>query len=164
MPLAEIHLVRRALEPEALHALVEDVTETFLRHQGARADSCAARSIARVEVHESSPTHIFVGGLPSRDPQYRIVYTVPHGSMDPAAKASLVDETTRLVLSAEGTPWSEEQAHRVWCLVNEVPDGNWGAAGRIFRWRDVMRWVARRDIAARRTARAVRRTDAVPAE
>jgi len=154
MPLAELTLTRGAVPEPALRALVRDITEVFLDAQRARCNSEVARSIACLEVREIEPGRFFVGGEPAARPRYRLAFTTPEGALDPARKAALVEQATRLVLAAEGTPFSEDEAHRVWCIIHEVPDGNWASAGRIWRWRDITRWVLRGEVALRRLARA----------
>jgi hypothetical protein len=34
----------------------------------------------------------------------------------------------------EATGWGEDAGIRVWTLIHEVPDGNWGAAGQVVRF------------------------------
>jgi phenylpyruvate tautomerase PptA (4-oxalocrotonate tautomerase family) len=152
MPLAELTITRGALDDHAIDTLAGEITEIFLDHQGARAGSPVAHSIACVEVNEVEPRRVYVGGRPATKPRYRVVFTVPVGALDEGRKASLARQATATILAAEGTPFSEEEGHRVWCVIKEVPDGNWASAGRIFRWRDIVRWVARGEIAARREA------------
>jgi hypothetical protein len=41
------------------------------------------------------------------------------------------------VLEAEGSPNEPAQAARVWCHIHELPDGNWGAVGRIWRLHEI---------------------------
>jgi len=155
MPLAELRLTRGALSDAKLDMLARDLTAILLAHQGARDGSAVARSITRLEVTELDSCRTYVGGRFTEDPCYRLTYTVPDGALNEEKKRSLVEKSTNAILAAEGTPYSEEDAYRVWCLINEVPDGNWASAGKIWRWRDIMRWVARREIAARRREREV---------
>lgn len=154
MPLAEIKVVKGHLSANQIKTLGGTITQTFMKHQRARPESAAAKSITCVEVTEIDSGMFFVGGEPAQDVRLRVVYTVPFGSLDEDAKASLVNETTRLVLSVQDRDWEEDGPYDIWCIINEVPDGNWGAAGRIFRWREIMRWVIKRDGAARRAERS----------
>ncbi|MDQ0326003.1 phenylpyruvate tautomerase PptA (4-oxalocrotonate tautomerase family) [Rhodopseudomonas julia] len=153
MPLAELRLTRGALSDAKLDILARDLTAILLEHQGARPGSAVARSITRLEVTEFEPRRTYVGGNLSNAPCYRLSYTVPLGALNEDKKRSLVEKSTNAILAAEGTPFTEDDAYRVWCLIDEVPDGNWASAGKIWRWRDIMRWVARREIAARRQER-----------
>ena len=58
--------------------------------------------------------------------------TVPDGALSDRRKAGLVEEVTGDVLEATG--WGDEAALRVWVLIREVPDGNWGAGKQIIRF------------------------------
>lgn len=162
MPLAELTLTRGSLNDAKLGVLAREITELLVVHQGARPDSHAARSITCFEVTELAPNRIFVGGEMTNESRYRMTFTIPEGAMDEARKASLAETSTRAILAAEGTPFDEQSSCRVWCIFQEVPDGNWASSGRIYRWRDIIRWVVRRDIAARRAARGSPASDATP--
>lgn len=149
-------MTRDAIPERDLEPLAERVTTTVLRAQGAREGSPAAREISRVVIREIDEGRVFVGGRRTEERLYRFIVTTPIGALDATCKARLVEDLAKAVLEAEGTPFSEADAHRVWCVVNEIPDGNWGSAGRIFRWRDIKRWVARRDFRARKAERSSR--------
>lgn len=154
MPLAEISITKGTFDRMKIERLAQDLTTIFLDHQGAMPGSIAARAITCVEITEVDQLMVFVGGEPSYTARFRILFTVPIGSLSEERKQSLVDETTRLIFTLEGSNRPIEEAYHIWCLINEVPDGNWGAAGRVFRWRDIIRWVVRTDGQARRAARA----------
>lgn len=153
MPLAELTLTRGSLNDVKLGHLAREITDLLVVHQGARPDSWAARSITWFEVTELAPNRVFVGGEMTNESRYRITFTIPEGAMDEARKASLVETSTRAILAAEGSAYDDQSSCRVWCIFQEVPDGNWASSGRIYRWRDIIRWVLRRDIAARRAGR-----------
>jgi phenylpyruvate tautomerase PptA (4-oxalocrotonate tautomerase family) len=63
--------------------------------------------------------------------------TVPAGVLTDEKKLALVEGVTREVLAAEGADDDPTASFRVWVLINEVTDGNWGGAGRIWRLRDI---------------------------
>ena len=58
--------------------------------------------------------------------------TVPSGALSERRKAGLVEAVTELIL--EKTGWGEGAGVRVWTLIHEGPDGNWGAAGQVVRF------------------------------
>lgn len=153
MPLVELSMTKGALSKEALAPLAERITLHVLRAQGARPGSDAARSISRVVFRQAEPDLVFVGGEVADNPLYRIIVTTPEGALDAPTKVTLVEELTKVVLDAEGTPYREAEAERVWCVINEIPDGNWGSGGKIYPWRDIQKWVVRRDFLAKRQAR-----------
>jgi phenylpyruvate tautomerase PptA (4-oxalocrotonate tautomerase family) len=134
MPMIELTLPEGALERDRRDALVEDLTATLLRWEGA-GDSAVARSIAWAWVTEVPAGDFYVGGRPAgaETARYRVKLTVPAGALDDERKAGLVEDATRAVLAADGG----EDPARVWVIIREVADGNWGGAGRIFRLRDI---------------------------
>ena len=58
--------------------------------------------------------------------------TVPDGALSERRKTGLVEDVTKAVLRATG--WGDDAGVRVWTLIHEVPDGNWGAAGQVVRF------------------------------
>jgi phenylpyruvate tautomerase PptA (4-oxalocrotonate tautomerase family) len=58
--------------------------------------------------------------------------TVPAGGLSERRKGGFVEEASKLVREAAGL--GEEDGVRVWVLIHEVPEGNWGAAGQIVRF------------------------------
>lgn len=138
MPMIELTLEEGSLTDAAKADLVEGLTAALLRWEGAP-DNELARSIAWAYVDERPAGSINVGGRPADAPRYRIKLTIPEGALDDAAKSGMVDEATRLVLEAEGSAEDATAAFRVWVIVREVTDGNWGAAGQVFRLRDIAR-------------------------
>ncbi len=136
MPMIELTYPEGALAADARDRLVEEVTGTLLKWEGAP-DNEVARSIAWAYVDERPSGFFHVGGRPPAEPRYRVRLTVPEGALDDERKAGVVAEITRQVLAAEGAADDPENAARVWVLISEVPDGNWGGAGRIFRLRDI---------------------------
>jgi phenylpyruvate tautomerase PptA (4-oxalocrotonate tautomerase family) len=136
MPMIELTLEEGALTDDARADLVEGLTAALLRAEGAP-DNEMSRSIAWAYVDERPAGSINVGGRPADAPRYRVKLTVPEGALDDDSKAQIVEDATKLVLQAEGAADDPAAAFRVWVIVREVKDGNWGGAGRIFRLRDI---------------------------
>jgi hypothetical protein len=68
----------------------------------------------------------------------------------------MVEQVTEAVLDAEEGAY-ERNPTRVWVFANEIPEGTWGAAGRIFRLADITGFVVGdadkgRELAERRLA------------
>ncbi len=137
MPMIDLTLPEHALAPEATAAPLDRLTGILIRAEGVP-DNARARSVSWAFATTSTLT---VGGAPAARARYRVVATVPHGALDERAKSLLVAEVTEAVLAAEGSTPDRENAMRVWCLVNEVPEGSWGAAGRIARLEDIATFV-----------------------
>ena len=83
---------------------------------------------------------IGVGGsprVPGGRQVYRVVVSVPKGPLDDRRRAGLISDVAHAVLEAEGTKPTLEDLMRVWCIVDEVPDGNWGVGPAPMRLRDL---------------------------
>lgn len=124
------------------HALVDDLTRTLLKWEGVPGNP-VADSISWGFVNEipAGAHHVAHRSNANGKPHYRVVATVPQGALDDERKAGLVADVTRTILEREGAPVDVANAMRVWVFVNEVPDGNWGGAGRIFRFADIAKMV-----------------------
>ena len=138
MPMIDVTLPEGALTTDARNALADRLTTTLLEAEGA-ADIPFSRQITLVYFDERSAGSIYVAGAPASDARYRLLVTIPEGSItDDAKKAELVERLTKDVLDAAGEE-GDEASFRVWVFIHEVPDGHWGGAGRIFRLRDIVR-------------------------
>ena len=143
MPMIELTLPEGALAKQAQDKLMHDLTFALLRWEGAPEDSDAAKAVSWGYVDERPAGYVYQGGEPApQRPTYRVQITVPQGALDDEKKSGLVAEATKLVLEAEGSDPNDGGAlMRVWVLIREITDGNWGGAGRIFRLRDIARLV-----------------------
>ena len=141
MPQIELTIPRDALAADALDTLMAEMTTTLLRWEGAPTDSPGAREISWGYVHEVDPARTYHGGqvAASEAPRYRVDVTVPEGALSARRKNGLVSDVTKLVLAAEGADFEADPAAgmRVWVLVHEVPEGNWGGAGRTWTLREI---------------------------
>jgi phenylpyruvate tautomerase PptA (4-oxalocrotonate tautomerase family) len=138
MPMIDLTLPKGTLSESSKAELMEALTQTLLKWEGAKPDNRRALSIAWTFLHE--PELVTVAGRPAEEPVYRVVAGVPEGSIGDEEKRGLVAEVTEQVLRAENphSDPTQRSARRVWVIVNEIPDGNWGGLGRIFRLEDVL--------------------------
>jgi 4-oxalocrotonate tautomerase family enzyme len=65
--------------------------------------------------------------------------TVPAGSLSDARKQLMVEKVSAAAIEAEGLPDNERTRMLTWVIINEVPDGNWGAGGGVVRLQDIGR-------------------------
>jgi phenylpyruvate tautomerase PptA (4-oxalocrotonate tautomerase family) len=137
MPLIDLTYPAGTFTADARTALVDELTTVLLRAERAP-DTEFFRSIAWVHVHELPDGNVLAAGRPVTEPTFRVQVTIPAGALSERRKAELVAEATRAVLQAAGL--TEADALRVWVLINEVPDGNWGAGGQIVRYADLARY------------------------
>jgi phenylpyruvate tautomerase PptA (4-oxalocrotonate tautomerase family) len=154
MPMIDLTVPRGVLTDEAKASLLRTLTRTVLKWEGAEPGNAAAESIAWAFLHE--PALVTVAGRAVSEPRYRVVVGVPQATLDDEAKRSVVAEVTEQVLRAEhnGAQPAAGDEWRVWVIIDEVADGHWGGAGRIFRLADVLAFAgADKDEITRRTAR-----------
>jgi phenylpyruvate tautomerase PptA (4-oxalocrotonate tautomerase family) len=138
MPMLDAFIPEGALPADAEKELLSSLTDILLRNEGADPSDPAARSIAWVTLHR--PTSLFVAGEAASEPRYRIIASVPEGQFDPDRREAMVAEITEGVLDAEAGAY-ERDPFRVWVFANEIPDGTWGAGGRIFTLADIVGFV-----------------------
>jgi phenylpyruvate tautomerase PptA (4-oxalocrotonate tautomerase family) len=127
MPKLDLTIPADALTDESQQELARELGATLLRWEGAP-DTEFFRSITWTHVHALPPDSIQTpDGV--AEPHAVLEITVPAGALSDRRKAGLVEETTKLVLEATG--WGPDAGVRVWTLIQEVPEGNWGAAGQV---------------------------------
>jgi phenylpyruvate tautomerase PptA (4-oxalocrotonate tautomerase family) len=130
MPKLDLTISAEALSDGDQQELARELGATLLRWEGAP-DTEFFRSITWAHVHplpaESIQTPDGVA-----EPHAVVDVTVPSGALSERRKAGLVEDVTKLIL--EKTGWGDGAGVRVWTLIHEVPDGNWGAAGQVVRF------------------------------
>jgi phenylpyruvate tautomerase PptA (4-oxalocrotonate tautomerase family) len=143
MPMIDFTYPAGALEPDAVEAAVEKLTAALLHHKGAP-DNERIRAIAWTFVRELPAGALYMGGAPTNVPLYRVQLSVPQGTLlhgpgpfGVQARSNLIHEVTEIVLEAEGSPYTDANAGRVWCFINEIDEGFWGGLGTIFKIEDI---------------------------
>ena len=146
MPMIELTYPKGSIEPSAREELLDELATKLLEAEKAP-DTEFFRSITWVYANEIDPEALAVGGKPGGDPRFRVQITVPDGALSDRRKGILVGSVNEAVLRATGLP--ESEGLRVWTLISEVPDGNWGAAGQQVRYKQLVELAAgERDKAA----------------
>lgn len=131
MPMIDLTVQKGVLEPETREALLEELATVLLRAERAP-DTEFFRSITWTYAHEIEAAALAVGGRPGGEPRFRVEITVPEGALSERRKGELVSAATSAVLRAAGL--DESQGLRVWTIIREVPEGNWGAAGQVIHF------------------------------
>ena len=144
MPMIDLYYPNGALSDAACAEAVEELTLALLRHEGA-VDNEATRAMSRAFVHELPADRMFIGGRVVDQPTYRVLLTAPMGTLlhgpgpvGSASREALTREVSEIVLAAEGTEYSTAEAARVFCIIEEIPDGLWGGMGSVFRMDDIV--------------------------
>ena len=139
MPMIDLTYPKGSIAPEAREELLEELATKLLEAEKAP-DTEFFRSITWVYANEIEPEALAVGGKPGGEPRFRVQITVPEGALSDRRKGILVDSVNKAVLGAAGLP--ESEGLRVWTLIREVPDGNWGAAGQQIRYKQLVELAA----------------------
>jgi phenylpyruvate tautomerase PptA (4-oxalocrotonate tautomerase family) len=135
MPMLDAYIPAGALSPTAEEKLLADLTDLLITHEGADPSNPQVRSIAWLFVHR--PEVVYVAGSRATAPRYRFVASVPEGQYDAERREAMVQSITEAVLDAEQGAY-ERDPMRVWVFTPEVPDGTWGAIGRIVTLADIV--------------------------
>ena len=134
MPMLDAFIPEGALSEEAERVLLARLTDILIEHEGADPANPVVRSIAWVFLHR--PEAVYVAGEPAGEPRYRFVASVPEGQFDDERRQGMAEAVTEAVLDAEGGA-RDRDPMRVWVFANEIPDGTWGAGGRIVTLADI---------------------------
>ncbi|WP_280459348.1 tautomerase family protein [Nocardia carnea] len=132
MPMIHLTVPAGVLTGQTRGELSKALPRTLLKWEGAP-DTAFFRAQAWCRVEE-----IADGGFAALEddlPRFRIDVTVPEGGLSPRRKAGLVTEVTEQILAAAGL--TEEDGLRVWVLIHEQPEGTWGAAGNIVKFKEL---------------------------
>jgi phenylpyruvate tautomerase PptA (4-oxalocrotonate tautomerase family) len=135
MPMIDLTYPQGSIAPDAREGLLEELATKLLEAEKAP-DTEFFRSITWVYANEIAADALAVGGRPGGEPRFRVQITVPDGALSDRRKGILVDSVNRAVLRAAGL--EESEGLRIWTLIREVPDGNWGAAGQQVRYQQLV--------------------------
>jgi phenylpyruvate tautomerase PptA (4-oxalocrotonate tautomerase family) len=130
MPKLELTIPTEVLSEESKSELLRRLGATLLHWEGAP-DTEFFRSITWTHLHEL-PAEAIQTPDGTAEPHAVLDITIPAGALSDRRKAGIVEDATKLVLDATG--WGPEAGVRVWVLIHEVPDGNWGAVGQVVRF------------------------------
>ncbi len=135
MPMLDAYIPKGALAPEAEQRLLAELTDILIEWEGADPTNPRTRAASWVFLHH--PEAVYVGGTPSEEPRYRIVASVPEGQLDAERRAGMVAAVTDAILDAEEAAGRKRNPFAVWVIANQIPDGTWGAGGKIFGLADI---------------------------
>ncbi|WP_067549131.1 tautomerase family protein [Nocardia crassostreae] len=131
MPMIHLTLPTGVLPAETRAELRKALPATLLKWEGVP-DSAFFRAQAWCRIEEVPD-----GGFAALEddlPRFRVDVTVPEGGLSERRKAGLIQEVTDQVLAAG---LDAADALRVWVLIREQPEGTWGAAGNVVKFKDL---------------------------
>ncbi len=129
MPMMSLTVPEGTFTPEIREEVAEKLTTALLRAERAP-DTEFFRSITWVYVDEKPAGAVLAAGKPVEKPIVRLEVTTPEGALSERRRAEMVSAATEILREAAGIP-AEEALTRVWVLMYEVPEGQWGAGGEI---------------------------------
>jgi phenylpyruvate tautomerase PptA (4-oxalocrotonate tautomerase family) len=133
VPVFELTYPEGALEPDARAQLVDDLTTALLRAERAP-ETQFFRDITWSYVHELPAGSVLAAGRPvDQRPTFKLDVTTPEGALSDRRRAELVAAATKLISDAAGIA-EDDTLQRVWVLMHEVTDGQWGAGGEVIRF------------------------------
>ena len=135
MPTIEVTIPQGTLSEEQLEPLLQDLTRSLIKWEGvADPDDPQARATVLASIYEVPDRRYARDSESGASMRALVQISIPQGVLTNERKRGLVDEVTRAILTA-----AEEPAHRrIYCLIHEIADGNWGSGGRILRLRDMV--------------------------
>lgn len=134
MPMIDAVIPENALTPQAKQALLCDVTDLVISHEIGDPENERARNATWIFVHRPL---VFVAGVLATSPRYRFIVSVPEGQFDAARRQIITAQVTAAIAKAEGRKLDEVKG-RVRVITAEIPDGTWGARGRIIHLPEIL--------------------------
>lgn len=128
MPLIDVTYPQGALTDAARDALVEALTVAVMNAEDLP-DAPFFRGVTWACAHEQPSGTYYAGGQPIDRPLFRVEARVLAGAVTADRKQTLVEAATLAVI--EHSELGADDAPRVMVVLDEVTDGNWGAAGGI---------------------------------
>ena len=141
MPFVEVFAKRGSLSENQRAAISDTLVAEVMMAEGAP-DTETARSISWLLVHELDAW--VVGGRAvdaAEPPRFVVRVGVPAGSLDDAKRADMIERITRVLAQSDEDPERFYREPVAWVHINEIPEGNWGALGRVVGFADIAGYV-----------------------
>ena len=135
MPMMNLTYPEGTFTPEQRAEVAESLTTALLRAERAP-DTDFFRGITWLYVHEMPTGSVLAAAQPVDKPTIRLDVTTPEGALSERRRQEMVGEATRILREASGL--GEEDALRIWVLLHEVPEGQWGAGGQIVQYQQLV--------------------------
>lgn len=141
MPLIDLTFVRGSITEQGLHRLTDELVTALLRAEGAP-DTRFMRENTLVYLHDIEATALSIGGRGPGEPRFRVDVTVFAGALDRERTEQLTADVHAAVCAAAGIEPQGPKAFRVWILIHQIPEGNWGGGGKVIYYQQVKGLVA----------------------
>ncbi|BBN60721.1 tautomerase family protein [Hydrogenovibrio marinus] len=132
MPLIQITLPETALDESQQAQLAQQATDILLSLEG-MATNPKARRLTWTYFQTHPKNAFYIGGEGNQPhPHYRVDVTVFAKTLTAEKKGALTRQLTDAVLDIEGSDHNMLNAARIWVMIHEIEEGNWGGAGQIY--------------------------------
>ena len=133
MPILQVYYPEGALQGERKSSLAKALTEVLLTMEGG-AQTQGGRAFATVLFTEVSHSDWWVGGhtdttYVQAPGKFLVRVSVPEGYMNQAHKTEVHSAVSRAIVDIE-SPGAPGDGTNVLVIIEEVLEGNWGAAGK----------------------------------
>jgi phenylpyruvate tautomerase PptA (4-oxalocrotonate tautomerase family) len=127
MPVINVTYPAGSLNQEAHVAVAFQLTDILMEIEGTKGIPAIAAGTWLI-LHEAPANTVAVGGkfAPGR---YHVKIDMPVNTLNLPQKAELITRVTDALLQIDGVEPDPAQRARIYCLINEIPDGGWGFAG-----------------------------------
>lgn len=127
MPVIDVTFTAGTLNHEAQAAVAAQLTDTLMEIEGTKGIAAIAAGTWLI-LHEA-PANTMAAGGKLNNGLFHVSIVTPVGTLSMAQKDELIRRVTDTMLHLAGVEVTPATKARVYCLVNEVPDGGWGFAG-----------------------------------
>jgi phenylpyruvate tautomerase PptA (4-oxalocrotonate tautomerase family) len=129
MPWINLTVRKGALPKQTQHAVMAKLTEVLMWWEKVP-NTPRARSIMKGWVYEVAEDADYNAGSPIHDkPFYFVDIRIPINRLDLLAKQGLIRDFTRVILDAEKSDNTPDNARRIWVVINELKADDWGIGG-----------------------------------
>jgi phenylpyruvate tautomerase PptA (4-oxalocrotonate tautomerase family) len=134
MPIIQVYYPQGALDQQHKEMLAQKLTDVLITMEGG-AGTRAGRAFASVLMSEVNTDSWFVGGhldatFVAKAGKFLVYVTIPEGYMNAAHKSEVHSSVNAAILEATGHQAEPGAGANILVVINEVPEGNWGAGGK----------------------------------
>jgi len=116
MPMIDLTVPKGSLTPERTQHLVEELSRIIIKWEGVEYSELY-RYATRVYVHEAAGVAVAMRlHDPLKRPYYRVIVSIPEGTLNMQRKRGVIKEVTEAILRSEGEQdMDPRHLERVWC-------------------------------------------------
>jgi len=133
MPIIQVHYPQGALDQQLKATLAQKLTNVLSKMEGG-AGTRAGRAFASVLMTQVEEDSWWVGGeldgtFVAKAGKFLVYVTIPEGYMNATHKSEVHSWVNAAILEVMGLQEEPSAGANILVIINEVPEGNWGAGG-----------------------------------